>query len=145
MKKFYVLALVIIIGLGFFIFLPRISTAPTKEVIPAVATPVTGDVTLAAGQKGQVGDLSIVWNEPVLDSRCPKNAQCIRAGELIVNVSLSDKNGSKTTQISTGKPGYNFDGHLVTITSASPYPTVSQKISTKDYQITFHVAVNLPL
>ncbi|GHF76889.1 hypothetical protein [Deinococcus ficus] len=42
-------------------------------------------LTLSAGQTGQLGDQRVTVVR-VQDNRCPINARCIRAGELIVKV-----------------------------------------------------------
>ncbi len=144
MKKVYIVVLVLAVCLGLYVFLPRISNAPTKgtsQSAPSQNTslPVTGDVTLAIGQKGQVGDLSLVWNKPIEDSRCPAGVQCIWAGDVRVNVTMSLAGYSETTNLSTTNAGFLFDGHAVSITSVTPTLDQSSVISPQDYRITFHV------
>lgn len=149
MKKVYILILVILTIAVISVLMPRTSQAPTKNgdapvsqptTVPALL-PVAGDITLGVGQMGKIGDLSIAWNEPIQDSRCPKSVQCIWAGEVKVSVALEDGPINKTIRMSLNKPASLFNGHEVSVTAVQPYPTASRKISTKDYQITFHVAV----
>ena len=144
MKKVYTIALILAAGVGLYILLPRVSNAPTKavdQVAPSSDTtlPVTGDITLGVGQKGQVGDLGIVWNKPIDDSRCPAGVQCIWAGDVRVNVTMTLSGYSETTNLSTTNAGFLFDGHAVSITSVAPTPDQSSAISLQDYRITFHV------
>ena len=144
MKKVYIVALILVVGIGLSILIPRVGNAPTKSVSPVTTSqnttlPTTGDVTLGIGQMGQVGDLSIVWNKPIEDSRCPAGVQCIWAGDVRVNVTMSLAGYSETTNLSTTNAGFLFDGHAVSITSVTPTPEQSSAISPQDYRITFHV------
>lgn len=124
-------------------FLPQITNAPTKIIQPTVventSLPTTGDITLSRGQSGRVGDLRIVWNEPLQDSRCPVGTQCIWAGEVQANVTMALSEYSETKIMSSNKPAYLFDGHKVSIIGVTPQPKQGVKLSTADYQITFHI------
>jgi hypothetical protein len=144
-KNVYVLLAVLLVALAVFIFRPQRSLAPTQNnnpvVVPAALAPAAGDITLGIGEAGQVGDLSIIWSEPLQDSRCPTSVQCIWAGEVRVTVTLKDALGTKTTSMILGKEPQSFDSHLVSITSVIPHPTVPGKILAKDYKVTFHVSL----
>lgn len=135
--------MIAIAGVLVYVFLPQITNAPTRTIQPTVvqdaSVPATGDIVLSVGQKGTVGNLSIVWNGPVQDSRCPTGVQCIWAGEVQVNATISLAEYSETKKISSGKPGYLFDGHRISIVAISPQPTQGTKLTFADYQITFHI------
>lgn len=151
----YLLIAVLVVGLVLVISLPQKGLAPTNNISPTVTLPVVvetipepviirptnGTVTLGAGEKGQVGDLSIVWNGPVQDSRCPKNVQCIWAGQAVANVALADKTNSETVSMILGKAPQLFYGHQISITSVTPYPAAPGEIAIKNYRITFVVTV----
>lgn len=143
MKKIYIVILVVAAGAVIYMLLPQVTNAPTKTIQPTVVgnalVPTTGDITLSAGQPGTVGDLRIVWNEPLQDSRCPVGTQCIWAGEVKVNVTMTLAEYSETKVISSNKPPYLFDGHKVSIIGVTPQAKQGTQLGAGDYQITFHI------
>lgn len=143
MKKIYIIILIVIVGAVIYMFLPQITNAPTKNIQPTTiqntSIPTTGDLTLSVGQKGTLGDLSIMWNEPLQDSRCPIGVQCIWAGELQINVTMKIGGYSETRTMFSSKPGYLFDGHKISITAITPQAKQESKLAPTDYKITFHV------
>ncbi len=142
MKKLYIIIAILAAGLLLFFLIPQKSNAPTRSEAPAAPAPqaVSGAVTLAVGEKGQVGDLGILLKGPIEDSRCPIGVQCVWAGEVRASVLLSSPTKSETISIANNKPPYIFDGHQVTLVTISPSSkTPNQKISQSQYQITFQV------
>lgn len=112
----------------------------------AVPTPVSvvtaGDIILGVGQKGKVGDLNITVNSFVSDSRCPIGVQCIWAGEFKVNATLLGATKIENRVMSSIDAPYSFDGHIISISSVTPAPKSTTKITANEYHITFHVAVD---
>ena len=118
-------------------------TGPNCEfaACPAIVTPAPtdGDIVLRVGEKGKAGDLGIIVNALVEDSRCPIDAQCVWAGEFKVTATFISASKSETKDISLGEAPYFVDGHNISIISAIPAPKSSAKISMNEYRITFHV------
>lgn len=143
MKKVYILVSAIVLVTVFAFLLPRTSIAPVKNGDPIVVTPkpnpIAGDVTLGVGQKGQLGNLSLVWNEAPQDSRCPIGAQCVWAGEVKVAVSLADAAASQNVTITMGKDAVLFDGHKVSVVAVS-----QQGTPLKDFKVTFRIDLVAP-
>lgn len=108
----------------------------------AVRKPTDGDIVLGIGEKGSVGDLDIMINALVGDSRCPIGVQCIWAGEFKVNVTLATASKSETRDISTISTPFLFDGHSVSINSVVPEPRSTAKVAMNEYRITLRVAVD---
>ncbi|MDO8603945.1 MAG: hypothetical protein Q7K40_00830 [bacterium] len=123
---------------------PNCEFAECPKVSPP-PPPVTGEVALSVGEKGKMGDLSIIVNKFISDSRCPADVQCIWAGEFKVEITissnLSELAKNETHIISSIDKPLSFKGRLISISSVSPYPA-SKKIDPSDYRITFHVEAN---
>lgn len=108
-----------------------------------VVTSTNPDITLAVGQTGKFYDLSITLNAIVGDSRCPADVQCIWAGNVTVNITLSSNGETETRDMSSdgvpyGVP-YKFGAYEISISNIEPAKTSPGKTSTGDYRITFHL------
>lgn len=113
---------------------PNCEFASCPDVVPTpTPTPVatTGDIVLALGQKGKVGDLNITLNSIVQDSRCPVGVQCIWAGEVKANVTLLGALKTEAIVLSSIDKPYSFDGYRISIIN----------VTRGEYRVTFHVAV----
>lgn len=71
-----------------------------KKTAPAIDTNGTA-LSLALHEKKAYGDLTITVSR-IQESRCPMNARCIRAGEAIADLVISDKKSSTTVTLCTG-------------------------------------------
>ena len=65
----------------------------------------------------------------VKDSRCPKNVNCIRAGEAFVELWLKTRNKEETIKMATpaspkmgGSDRVVFDGYSIQLVNVTPYP-----------------------
>ena len=63
-------------------------------------------------------DLTIRLNQ-VRDSRCPKGVQCIWAGKVDVDVTLSANGNEETATLGLGEP-HAFKGYTITVTGVQP-------------------------
>lgn len=98
------------------------------------------EFTLAVGQTATVAgeNLSTKFVEVVSDSRCPKGATCIWAGEAscLIELTASDATLSKVlTQPGPSSPstatvaGYDIAFDIL------PYPELGKQIAAKDYRL----------
>ncbi len=77
---------------------PLLLTALCGLLLSAQAS--AASVSLQNGQTGQLGNQKIVVLS-VKDSRCPMNARCIRAGELVATVLVSQDNHLRLVKLQT--------------------------------------------
>ncbi|MDD5068332.1 MAG: hypothetical protein PHS53_02840 [Candidatus Pacebacteria bacterium] len=104
-----------------------------------VPPPVTGNLTLALGQKGTLGELTITPNSIIEDSRCPVDVQCIQAGRIRVNVTIGDSLNSTTVTMTLADIPTLFALYKVSITSVTPDKNSKIQILPSQYRIVFHV------
>lgn len=97
----------------------------------------TGDIKV--GETAFINGVRITLNRIVSDSRCPINAECIRAGSVVANATLKSDTDSETRDIDSGKPPAGFDSFLVSITNIKPVKTVLPAIDPQSYILTFKV------
>ena len=102
------------------------------------------------GENLQINDIELKFVEVLQDSRCPKNVNCIWAGEVIVLVDVFE-NGNKTEQKKlTLSPTSHLQNQLGNLFSSEklkisgfnvlPYPVSGTKIKTEDYYIQLEVS-----
>ncbi|WP_300598587.1 hypothetical protein [Niabella sp.] len=58
-------------------------------------------LSLALHEKKAYNNLTIAVSR-IQESRCPMNARCIRAGEAVADLTISDEKGSTTVSLCTG-------------------------------------------
>ncbi|WP_018627942.1 hypothetical protein [Niabella aurantiaca] len=71
-----------------------------KKTAPAI-DPNGTTISLALHETKSYGDIAITASR-IQESRCPMNARCIRAGEAIADLVISDKKNSTTVSLCTG-------------------------------------------
>ncbi|MEQ1499776.1 MAG: hypothetical protein ABL917_00170 [Parcubacteria group bacterium] len=88
------------------------------------------------------GGVYITPEDVVSDSRCPKDVQCVWAGELKVSVVLKSSGVVNPTQKRvelTMGTAYNFNGKTVTLIGSTPDLNSKEKIKKSDYRFQFQV------
>nr|WP_321221184.1 hypothetical protein [uncultured Psychroserpens sp.] len=97
-------------------------------------------------------DLIITFEKVLVDSRCPKDAQCVRAGEAEVLISIY-KNGvflDNKIVIIDGE-GYIFkknnmfyklNNYELYLSALFPHPKTDEKIKDENYNVDFFVKKN---
>jgi hypothetical protein len=78
------------------------------------------------------------------DSRCPKDAICVWAGDATVVVTLNPAGGgSESRELHTHLSGtqISYANYIITLSGLAPYPRASQEIRPGDYIATFVVSV----
>jgi hypothetical protein len=110
-----------------------------KTVEPLTGTasdPTLGEVTV--GQSVLINGVRVTLNKVVSDSRCPKDVQCIWAGNVVVEVTLQSNTDKETIQMTSDKAPIAFDSYKVSIVAVASERTVKNLLA-KDYIITFRV------
>jgi len=96
------------------IFLAACATMPQPDLPPAPA-----GTAVALGQPVAVGELVLTPREVVTDSRCPINARCVWAGELIVSTRIDGPGWRETAELKLGEP-HIAHGVNVMLSSGEP-------------------------
>jgi hypothetical protein len=126
---------------------------------PEVQASTGQDFTLSVGQTAVISgeDFSIKFEAVSNDSRCPRGAQCIRAGEAVARVSLTQSNNSTPSVLELTEPGLTSDTHQTTWTSRfgnvmrqytikfviDPYPEINKQIAPGDYKLQLNITRSL--
>ncbi len=78
----------------------------------------------------------------VEDSRCPKDANCVWAGNAKVTIRVTGRRGaSKTFDLNTNlqEKSARFDGYEITLGTVTPYPASNVRINRNGYTASFTV------
>lgn len=109
------------------------SASSTSGTVVATTT----EVTIGPGQTGIIGGLSITFNSFVQDSRCPIDVQCIQAGAVTVNVTLSAGGQSEVRNFPSDEVPYSFGSYKIFIENIAPPRRSKTEIPPAEYRITF--------
>jgi hypothetical protein len=141
------IALVLVaLGLGLYIA-QKTSQNATGGVVPApqntggqggVVQGVNGLVTLALGQTGQVGNVTITPRAVAEDSRCPSDVQCIQAGTVRVRATVTSGLGTADQVFILGEP-VTTEAEAVTLVRVEPAKVSTSQIQESEYRFTFKV------
>jgi hypothetical protein len=88
------------------------------------------------GQVALVGDLRVQPDRVIEDSRCPIDAQCVWAGQVVLQATVFDRDWSKKLDLTLGAPVPIAGGYL-TLTSVQPERVSLRKPLPKQLQFTF--------
>lgn len=120
-------------------------TASGESGTAAAQSPALGQpVTLKPGEKAvfEAERLQIRFDRVVSDSRCPKGAQCVWAGEAVIRltVTLPDtSNKSIDVKASPTDEGTAVGSFSVSVNDLQPLPTLSGAVREGDYRVTLTV------
>jgi hypothetical protein len=95
---------------------------------------------ISESKRIEATDLTVSFQEVSSDSRCPKDVNCIQAGEALVQLALRSGSGESVVIELTVPPGgssatKSFGAFLITIIELDP-----QKISTQEIDPSAYVA-----
>jgi hypothetical protein len=78
--------------------------------------------------------------EVLEDSRCPKGARCIWAGNAKVKLELT-KNETRTVELNTAldPKTISYSGYDIKILSLTPYPDTSKNTNKSEYEVTLEL------
>lgn len=104
------------------------------------AADLDAPIQLAPGQSAVFADakLEVQFSGIASDSRCPVDATCVWAGEIVVQLAV--RSAGKTTQhLVKENESATVDGYTVTILQVMPARSSSQRIAPADYRVTLKV------
>jgi hypothetical protein len=116
------------LGLGILFLGGCMSTQPPRTDGPAILN-----------QVAQVGSLRVQPQRVVEDSRCPTDKQCVWAGRVVLQTSVSGRDWSRQLYLTLGVPAPVTGGNLV-LTSVQPERTSSTKPLAEKLRFTFALA-----
>ncbi len=124
--------------------IPTILSFVVREGTTPVATStgyVSANISLKVGAATTVenSDVRIKLNGIVSDSRCAVDVQCIQAGSVTVNVTLTDSTVTRTFDLISNQPTYSFSRYKIGISDVSPTKYSTIKLNQEDYVVTFHI------
>ncbi len=102
------------------------------------------NVTMAPGQSAQVGTLSVKFIGVTSDSRCPANATCIQAGDVVVALETRVLAGERAfeLQLTPPKRGTTHGSYSIELQEVSPYP-FGTPIKPEDYRVKLRIAKDI--
>jgi hypothetical protein len=113
------------------------STAPSQQ-------PLGQPFDLRPGASAAVeGGLKVTFERVPSDSRCPMDALCIRAGEALVALTVSqDGRNAAARELRTDGAGSetSYLGFSIKLIALAPYPRSDRQILPEDYVATLAVA-----
>lgn len=117
-------------------------TQPQVQTTVQVGSPFQ----LAYGETVSFKQLHIRFSKVLSDSRCPNGVQCIWAGEVSVELELSENNQTETVALtlardSTEKSVLNGKYRL-SLLAVTPQPQEGQELASKAYHL--RLLLNLP-
>ena len=105
-------------------------------------------ITLRVGQQKSAmgGDLKIKFVRVIEDSRCPKNVNCIWAGNAKVELKVTGRDGTTKTivvntmgNLTNGPSAGKFDSYAINLVGLTPEPVAGRKLSPKSYRLALEV------
>ena len=107
----------------------------------AEARPQAGkSVSVRIGQERSAGraNVRIKFVEMIEDSRCPRDVECIQAGNASVRVRVTRNGRSETMVLNTNKHGEKavFAGYEFSLTALTPEPRSNIRINRNGYVAT---------
>lgn len=94
--------------------------------------PVRSDGLAAINQPTRVGTVVVTPKALIEDSRCPMNARCVWAGQVIITARIDGAGWRETTSLKLGEP-YQTHGVNVVLTSARPEKMAGTQVPPTDY------------
>jgi hypothetical protein len=97
------------------------------------------EFTLAPGDSVRVGSrrLRVSFERVVEDSRCPSDAFCVSAGQVVIEAKAGTSDGARY-QLRPGET-VTVAGQQLRLLRVEPYPTTTSRIPAADYRATFVV------
>ncbi len=109
-----------------------------RDPLPANHFRVNFDKTEKIG----VNNVSVTFQKLVEDSRCPKNAYCIWAGQAVIDLEINDGwVGSLTLNVEDqAAKKLIYEGYEYTLIDVLPYPDADKLVNEKQYEIILKIA-----
>ncbi len=130
----------------FLILLTFFVSCKKDPIKPALRFP-DGKGILSVGQtglfymKGDQNPIRLKFIKVTEDSRCPANARCIWAGEVVAEIEINKQGPFSVASAEATKPPLFVEGKHITITQVLPNRGTSDtQINQEDYQLEFSVS-----
>ncbi len=107
-------------------------SSPTEVAVGQEFVLAPGDTALVAG-----GGPRIRFVKVLQDSRCPSDVVCVRAGEVVVELTIAD-GSTETVSLQPGQSTAR-DGYTVILVTVDPYPKSTERIEPSQYRATLRV------
>jgi hypothetical protein len=97
-------------------------------------------IQLAPGQSAtfEAEQLSVQFVGIAADSRCPSDATCVWAGEVVVQFAIRQDSRTTQQEIKENESGA-VGAYSVTVLGVLPIPSTQQRIAPADYRVTLKV------
>ena len=121
------------------LFLLATACAATPDVPGAVEAPVeqAAESAVALGESAAVAGLVLTPARILSDSRCPINARCVHAGEIIVETRIEGPGWRETLPLRLDDPE-SVGGYSITLISAQPGLMAGERLpAPQDYRFAF--------
>jgi hypothetical protein len=99
-------------------------------------------MTLAPGQTGTAGPVSVKFVGVTIDTRCPANVMCIQVGDAYIALEASVANTRRAFELQILNPmnrETEVRGYTITVEALAPYPFAPNPINPTDYRVTLRV------
>jgi hypothetical protein len=107
-------------------------------------TPLGQPFELRTGSSAAVeGGLNVTFERVPADSRCPMDALCVRAGEALVALTVSQDGrnaAARELRIDPAGSETSYRGYSIKLLALAPYPRSDRQILPEDYIATLAVA-----
>jgi hypothetical protein len=133
-----IFAFLILAGLAYLIYSGPRPQMPAEDINGGrVMAPQT--LSVPVGATVEALGLTLTLDAVKNDYRCPIDVECIEAGAVNTNITLSDgEEEFKTFYSSDGIP-LNWNGYNISIVTVAPDLYSNKTIDPSDYVVTFHV------
>src|SRR5262245_50488127 len=121
-----------VLGLGHLLIFVACASASSSGSPTAPSAKLNQSFTLKVGTSTSIDGegIQIGFDSVLSDSRCPKGAQCIVAGDATIRVWLARTSQTRETRELKTNPADAaqavINAHRVTLTSLTPEPTVNE-------------------
>ena len=109
---------------------------------PTSPSPFPASLTLAPGEQGNAGGLTVVFNGVTDDSRCPIDALCIQAGDANANITLTTGGVGSQYALTVNKADtrrVTFRDFQVELATLQPSRRAAVSIEPSAYRATFTI------
>ena len=147
MRELVALIITIILGVFAYAFFNASKEPEAKPGAALVETrlPLSPVLSVGSDTLMVVGGRAYRYGVSVVsDSRCPKGAQCPRAGEGLVVAWVRPAGGAKeeVRLMTTDKAPKPFGPTAIRVTDLSPYPEVGKTIGREQYRVALEITKN---
>jgi len=126
-----------------FLFFSVLQIACASQPTGPGRTPLGEPFDLRAGSTAAIdGGLKLTFERVSADSRCPMDALCIRAGEALVALTVSeDGRNASARELRTDPAGAEttYQGYAIKLHALAPYPRSDRQILPDEYVATLTV------